>query len=141
MSKRLAGALVLVTCLTLTASVARAQGPGTNTWLCALTSAVECENDGDCQRRTLEQVAVSRFHMIDVGKRTITVVDLAAAGRTATLDRVDRASGQLFLQSVQGGRAISVVLAEVTGHLSASVVEAGTVFALAGACTPVVDAK
>jgi len=114
---------------------------GTTSWLCALTAATECENEGECQRRSLSEIAASRFHMIELGKKTITAIDRAAAGSTTPIDRIERADGRVLLQGVQRGRVVSIALDEATGSLSAAVVEPGTVFALSGACTPVFDSK
>ncbi|HET7876984.1 MAG TPA: hypothetical protein VFN71_15780 [Methylomirabilota bacterium] len=121
------------------AGPARAQYDGSAAMLCAPATVLECVDSGECARRSAREVNVPAFVTVDVAKRTIAAVGEPA--RTAPIERLERADGQLVLQGAQNGRAWSFMVAEKTGQITVSVAGSDFAFVIFGACTIVPGGK
>jgi hypothetical protein len=106
---------------------------GTKPFLCAVVLALECERDGSCEQRTPEEMNFPQFIRIDPQARTLASAE--AGGRSAPVHDMTTVNGNLVLHGGQLGRGWSAVVANDTGKLSASIVDAGATFVIFGACT------
>jgi hypothetical protein len=124
---------VLAVCAALmgTAGLATA-GPydGSRPFLCAVTTVMECDAAGTCERQSPDGVNAPRFVRVDVAARTVS-----AAERKSQLKNVARVDGELILQGSENGRGWSATIDEETGRMAAAVVENDYTFSLFGACT------
>ncbi|MGH7393653.1 MAG: hypothetical protein ACREM3_29990 [Candidatus Rokuibacteriota bacterium] len=104
---------------------------GSKPFLCALTTVMECDGSGQCERQTAEMVGAPTFIRVDVGSRVVT----AGADRRAALQSSARLNGRLILHGGENGRGWSATIHESTGQMSAAVVDNDHTFSLFGACT------
>lgn len=126
-----ASALALLSTLALPAAGVRAgQFDGSKPFLCAMTTIMECDGSGQCERRTHEAAAAPTFLRFDVGTHVLT----AGANRRTTF-RSSRLDGRLILQGGENGRGWSATVNEETGQLAAAVVDDDFTFSIFGACT------
>jgi hypothetical protein len=127
------GALAFAVALTACAGPVRAGTfDGSQPFLCAVQTVMECDMSGTCERHvdTADETGIT-FLRIDVGKGTIT----AGPTRTSTLRGTTRLDGRLILQGGEQGRGFSANIDEETGRLAAAVVDNDHTFSLFGACT------
>ena len=99
--------------------------------LCALSHVVECDETGQCARRTPEAKELPRFVRADAAKRSLSATDGA---RTAEIKSVSRTDGRLLLQGGEMGRGWSAAIAEDTGLMAVAVVDHDVTFSVFGAC-------
>lgn len=104
---------------------------GTKPFLCAMTTVMECDGSGQCERQVADTVGAPTFLRIDVGGRMVT----AGTARKAALKSSERLEGRLILHGGENGRGWSATIDENTGQLSAAVVANDHTFSLFGACT------
>ncbi len=102
--------------------------------LCAAMTVLECENTGACQRRTAASVGLPSFITIDFEKKLLHGTD--QQGRTSALKHLEHLNARLILHGGEEGRGWTVVIAEDTGTMSATVAEDQVGFVVFGACTP-----
>lgn len=132
---RLLRALSVVLCLLLMPSyLIAAPYDGSMPLLCATMTVQECEDTGECQRRTATSVGLPPFIVIDVDKKLIHAPD--QDGRTSPLKHFEHLDGRLVLYGGEEGRGWSMVIQEDTGTMSAAVVGDQVGFVVFGACTP-----
>jgi hypothetical protein len=102
-------------------------------FLCAVTTLMECDGTGQCQRHTAQQHPdFPSFLRINVAQRLIT--DGQNSGRKTEIKSVTRLDGRLILHGGENGRGWAATIAEDTGRMSAGVVADDFTFALFGAC-------
>jgi hypothetical protein len=102
--------------------------------LCAITTIMECESSGECQRHAAQQHPdFPSFLRINVAQGVIS--DAANSGRKSPINASTRLDGRLILNGGENGRGWSATIAEDTGRLTAGVVASDFIFALFGACT------
>ncbi len=125
--------LVIAVCIStglLPSALAAAALDGSAPMLCALTSAVECPNGGQCERRTVgEDIPI--FWRVNVPQRLLTSLD---GTRSSPIANVQRENGLLMLQGMQNGKVWGVAIDEGSGQMAATVGEADGGMVLAGAC-------
>jgi hypothetical protein len=130
----LATGLVLLALAAATPSAALAMD-GSKPMLCAVTTVMECDVEGKCQRITPQLhpdfPAVLR---LDVPQKTITPVG-SPAGRKTEIKAVSRLDGRLVLHGDENGRGWAATVAEDTGRMSAGIVTDEFAFNLFGTCT------
>jgi hypothetical protein len=133
MSTMKAGGLLVVMAAMLLPSPARAQQAynGARPMLCAMSHVVECDETGQCERRTPEAKELPRFVRVDAAKRSLSATDGA---RTAEIKSVSRTDGRLLLQGGEMGRGWSAAIAEDTGLMAVAVVDHDVTFSVFGAC-------
>jgi hypothetical protein len=100
--------------------------------LCALTSVIECSQQGKCEHSTADGANVPAFVRVNTPERVLSTVDGA---RTSPIAGLQRENGRLMIQGMQNARAWSAVINEETGQLAATVAEADGAIVIAGACT------
>jgi hypothetical protein len=120
----------LSTALAVTGGVAAA-GPydGSRPFLCAVTTVMECDASGGCERQ-IPDVNSPKFVKFDVAARTVS-----AAQRKSQLKSVARVDGELILQGSENGRGWSATIDEETGRMAAAIVDNDHVFSMFGDCT------
>jgi hypothetical protein len=107
---------------------------GSAPFLCAITTIMECDDTGQCQRHAASQHPdFPAFLRIDVAERRIT--DGNRTGRSTEIRSTTRLGGRLILQGGENGRGWSATIVEDTGRMSAGIVADDFAFALFGACT------
>ena len=112
------------------AGVRAGQFDGSKPFLCAMTTIMECDGSGRCERRTHEDASAPTFLRFDVGTHVLT----AGANRRTTF-RSTRLDGRLILQGGENGRGWSATINEESGLLAAAVVDDDFTFSIFGACT------
>jgi hypothetical protein len=116
-----------------------AQDTSPTRWLCAVSTVLECGEDGACERRAVEDANLPRFLTVDLARKALTALD--GSERSTPIERLARADGRAIVQGSQGSRAWSATIAEGTGRLSAAVADDRAAFALFGACLILPPAK
>lgn len=101
--------------------------------LCAVSTVVECESSGQCERRTLEDTNMPAFVRVNVGERTVSAA--GANGTPAEIRSTARLDGRLILQGGEHGRGWSATIDEDTGKMTVAVVDHDAGFVIFGACT------
>ena len=121
----------LSTALAVTGGVAAAAGPydGARPFLCAVTTIMECDNSGGCERQ-IPDVNSPKFVRFDVAARTVS-----AGERKSQLKNVARVDGELILQGSENGRGWSATIDEETGRMAAAIVDNDHIFSMFGDCT------
>lgn len=132
---RIRASLIVAAFLTFAPAVSAAASPeGSAPLVCAARAVHDCDETGDCARATPELVNLPAFVRIDPGSQTIATV--GPDGRSAPIRSLAREDGRLILHGAQNGRAWTIVIAEDSGQMSATVIEDGFAFTIFGACTP-----
>jgi len=127
-------AFVLAACLCAAAHPAAAAGKydGSTPLLCVPTGVTECGAEGECKRGTPESVNLPQFFRVDLKAMGIRSEEQK---RESPIKTVERMNGKLILQGAEGERGWTMVIAEDTGRLSATVAADGEGFVVFGACT------
>ena len=108
---------------------------GSSPLLCAISTIMECDGTGQCQRHTAHQHPdFPAFLRINVDARRITD-GTRKGGRTTEIRSAARLQGRLILQGGENGRVWSATIAEDTGRMAAGIVADEFTFALFGSCT------
>ena len=120
---------------------------GSKPLICAVTTVMECDVEGKCQRITpLLHPDFPAFLRFDVPQKTITPAGTAAgtpagspagspAGRKTEIKAVSRLDGKLVLYGGENGRGWATTVAEDTGRMSTAIVTDEFAFNLFGTCT------
>jgi hypothetical protein len=119
-------ALLLLPCGTALAGF-----DGSKPFLCAITEAIECDDDGNCVGGSADDVNMPAFIRVDVAGKNLSEHN---GERTTAIQSHTRANGQLLLQGVQE-RVWNVSISEESGLFTATAAEHGTGFVFFGACT------
>jgi len=100
--------------------------------LCVPLAVTECGADDGCQRGTAASVNLPHFLRVDVHAMTIRAVE---EGRESPIGSQTRLNGKLILHGVQGERGWTLMIAEDTGQMSATIAGAGEGYIIFGSCT------
>ena len=128
------GALGLALALGVPAGPVAASFDGSVPLMCAAIEILECSADGECHRRTAENVNFPRFIKLDFAKKMMS--GAGADQRTAPINSLERSNGRIIMHGGQEGRAWSLVIDGGNGNMSAGVVDHDFAFVVFGACTP-----
>ena len=111
---------------------------GSNELLCYAHTAARCEvEDGTCAIKTPWQLNLPDFLKLDLRAKRAETTEASGEVRQTPIRTVERGSGTILLQGIQGERAFSWLIVEATGEgtLTVSTPAAGlTVFTI---CTPI----
>jgi hypothetical protein len=131
---RSAAAASLLVCIALLAGpVGEADAgefDGSKPFLCAMTTIMECDSSGQCERQTHQASSAPTFLRVDGRSQVLT----AGANRRTTF-RSTRLDGRLILQGGENGRGWSATIDEESGQMAAAVVDNDHTFSIFGACT------
>lgn len=128
------GVLGLALALGVPAAPVAASFDGSVPLMCAAIEILECSADGECHRRTAENVNLPRFIKLDFAKKMMS--GAGADQRTAPINSFERSNGRIIMHGGQEGRAWSLVIDGGNGNMSAGVVDHDFAFVVFGACTP-----
>jgi hypothetical protein len=130
-------AFSLALCLSLAPyAVLAAKYDGSVPLLCAAIEVLECAAGAECHRGDAESVNLPPFVKIDVPQKVLSTTEAAAEQRKTPIRHVEQLDGQLTLQGGEGGRAWSLIIAQDTGKLTATITDDQVGFVIFGACTP-----
>jgi hypothetical protein len=104
---------------------------GSRPFLCAVTSIMECDGAGQCERHLPDGADSPRFIRVDLAAKTVS----ADAGKKSPLKSVAHVDGELILQGSENGRGWSATVDEETGRMAAAVVDNDHTFSIFGGCT------
>ena len=119
-------------CLAPNPAGAAGKHDGSAPMLCVPIGVTECGAEGECKRGTAESVNLPQFIRVDVKAMTIRSEEQK---RESPIKTVEHMNGKLILQGTQGERGWTMLIAEDTGRLSATVTADGEGFVVFGACT------
>lgn len=127
----------LVACVTVVVALALMAGlaaagsyDGSRSFLCAVTTIMECDSSGQCERQISDDANSPKFIRVDVAGKTIT----DGANKLSVLKSVTHLDGELILQGGENGRGWSATIDEETGSMAVAVVDNNYTFSLFGAC-------
>src|SRR5262249_19222113 len=123
---------VVGVCLASHQATAAGKADGSVPLVCVPLSVTECGADDECQRGTAASVNLPQFLRVDINAMTIRAVE---EGRESTIGSLTRVNGKLILQGVQGMHGWTLIIAEDTGHMSATISRAGEGYIIFGSCT------
>jgi len=125
-------ASTLITALAGTAGLAAAGSfDGSRPFLCAVTTIMECDAAGQCERQIPDGVNSPKFIRVDLAAQAVS----ADAGKKSQLKSMAHVDGELILQGSENGRGWSATVDEETGRMAAAVVDNDYTFSLFGSCT------
>ena len=112
---------------------AQAAGPfdGTRPFFCAVSTVMECDASGQCERHISNRQNQITFIRVDVAGQVVT----ASGGRKSPVKMVTHVDGELILQGGENGRGWSATIDEDSGRMAAAVVDNDYTFSLFGSCT------
>jgi hypothetical protein len=100
--------------------------------LCVPLAVTECGAEGECQRSTAQNVNLPQFFRVDLKAMAIRAIE---ENRESAIRAVDHLNGKMLLQGVQGERGWTLMIAEDTGQMSATISGDGEGYVIFGACT------
>ena len=100
--------------------------------VCVPLSVTECGADNESQRGTAASINLPHFLQVDVKAMAVRAVE---QGRQSPIGSVARLNGQLILQGVEGTHGWTLIIAEDTGQMSATIASAAAGYIIFGSCT------
>ena len=108
---------------------------GVNEIVCAAAQVQICIENDTCYAATPFELDVPDFVVIDISKKTISTTRASNLNRSTKFSSVIKDDGLIYLQGIEGGRAFSFVIHEVSGRMSVAVSRDGLSVSVFGACT------
>ena len=129
MNSKVGVGLVIVA---LTVGTLAAGAEAADSWICCLTEAVACDDDGTIGSPDLGGLERPTFLRVDADRKRITILAPAARnGEITKIDRVEQGDGIWVFSGTEEQRAWSLVIAD-SGHLTLSVTTDGAVWSVFG---------
>jgi hypothetical protein len=129
--KNLVACVTVVLALAVMASLAAAGSyDGSRSFLCAVTTIMECDSSGQCERHIPDDANSPKFMRVDVAGKTVT----DEANKLSLVKSVTHLDGELILQGGENGRGWSATIDEETGSMAVAVVDNNYTFSLFGTC-------
>jgi hypothetical protein len=100
--------------------------------VCVPLAVTECGAEGECQKGTPQSVNLPQFFSVDFKTMTVRAVEENRESAIKTVDRVNR---KMILQGVQGQLGWTMIIAEDSGQMSATIVGAMEGYIIFGSCT------
>jgi hypothetical protein len=119
-------------CLTPPQVAAASKADGSVPLVCVPLAVTECGADDECQRGTAASVNLPHFLRVDVKTMTVRAVE---EGRESPIGSLARVNGKLLLQGVQGAHGWTLIIAEDTGQMAATIATPMTGYIIFGSCT------
>jgi hypothetical protein len=122
--------LMVVSSLLLTLPCRNAQaGQG---WICSITEAVECVENGECGPPDLGGIEPPTFFRVDIDKKEITILaPESRRGEVTKIDIVRQQEDLWLLTGVEEERAWSMVITD-SGHMTLALAVDGNTFTVFG---------
>lgn len=116
----------------VTVLLAAGQASAKTTWLCSLSTAVACDEDGTIGPPDLGGLERPTFLRVDVDSRKVTMLGPESRrGEVTIIDTVFEGDGIWVFTGVEAARAWSLVISK-DGHLTLSVATDGAVWSAFG---------
>jgi hypothetical protein len=119
-------------CLTPPQVAAASKYDGSVPLVCVPLAVTECGAEGECQKGTPQSVNLPQFFRVDFKTMTIRAVE---ENRESGIKTVDRVNGKMILQGVQGQLGWTMIIAEDSGQMSATIAGAMEGYIIFGSCT------
>jgi hypothetical protein len=119
-------------CLTLPHVEAAGKYDGSVPLICVPLAVTECGAEGECQKGTPQSVNLPQFFKVDFKTMTIRAVE---ENRESGIKTVDQMNGKMILQGVQGQLGWTMIIAEDSGQMSATIAGAMEGYIIFGSCT------
>ena len=134
-SSRIAGIALVVLGLTVgPPSTGWAALDGSTPMMCAVTTVMECDASGQCERlNPARHPDFPPLLRVNVPAKTITLSSTDA--KKSEIKSVTRLDGRLILHGGENGRGWAATIAEDSGRMAAGVVADDFTFNLFGTCT------
>jgi hypothetical protein len=126
--------LVVCACLLLAgASLARATEGEKTRLLCAPRQEIQCDDDAECVRGTIQGARLPRFIRVDFATQQLSGV--VEEGELVTpIKNLQQLDGMLILQGTENGRGWSMAINEKSGDMTLTVSGDQVGFVVFGAC-------
>lgn len=108
---------------------------GVNEIICAAAQVQICIENDTCYAATPFELDVPNFVVIDISKKTVSTTEASNLNRSTKFSSVIKDDELIYLQGIEGGRAFSFVIDEVSGRMSVAVSRDGLSVSVFGACT------
>jgi hypothetical protein len=105
---------------------------GSGPLICVPLAVTECGSDGECQKGAPQSVNLPQFFRVDFKTMAIRAVE---ENRESAIKTVDHVNGTMILQGVQGHHGWTLIIAEDTGQMSATIAGAMEGYIIFGSCT------
>ncbi len=109
---------------------------GASQLLCAPRTVSHCSSGGDCESGPPELYNLPDFIQIDLVRELLYTTAASDENLSTPVEHLTRVDGVIYLQGVEGGRAYSMVISELTGDVAMTVASDGETAATFGTCTP-----
>ena len=109
---------------------------GEKKFICSVTSAVICWDDGTCDTGTPVELNLPQFIELDLNEKRLSTTKASGLNRSTPIASIQRDGDTIILQGFENGRAFSYVIDEKTGESSATITAIGRNVSAFGACTP-----
>jgi hypothetical protein len=107
---------------------------GSTPLICAVTTVMECDGSGQCERQNpARHPDFPALLRINVPARTITLGTVDA--KKSEIKSVTRLDGRLILHGGENGRGWAATIGEDSGLMAAGIVAEDLTFSLFGTCT------
>ena len=108
---------------------------GVDRIVCSTAQVQICIEFDTCYSVASIELGIPDFIVIDTDERTVSTTAASGQNRSTTFTSYSREAGLIYLQGVEGGRAFSFVVEELTGSLTAAVATDGITVNVFGNCT------
>ena len=108
---------------------------GVDVVICAASQVQICIERDTCYDASPEDLDVPAFVIIDTDEKTISTTKASNLNRSTKFNLVSKEDGLIYLQGIEGGRAFSFVIDELTGHMTVAVSRDGIAVSVFGSCT------
>ena len=122
----------LILAFLLTVTMLAGEARAGKSWICSITSAVECVDGGECGAPDLGGLERPTFLRVDADKKKITLLaPESRRGETTAIGTVREMDDMWVLTGVENGRAWSMVISR-EGYMTLSVTYDGVAWAVFG---------
>jgi hypothetical protein len=108
------------------------QHDGSAPLTCVPLAVTECGAEGECQKGTPQSVNLPQFFNVDLKAMTVRAVQ---ENRESAINTVNRVNGKMILQGVQGQLGWTLIIAEDSGQMAATIAGAIEGYIIFGSCT------
>ena len=108
---------------------------GVDRMICSTAQVQVCIEFDTCYAVHSVELGIPDFILIDTDEETVSTTPASGQNRSTPFTSFTRDAGLIYLQGVEGGRAFSFVVEEITGSLTAAVATDGITVNVFGNCT------
>ncbi len=102
------------------------------TWICAITAATACRDDGTTGVPDLGGLERPTFLRVDLDAKKVTILAPASRrGEVSAIESIQQGKKSVLMAGVERGRAWTLMIAD-EGHLTISVTDDGEVWSVFG---------